>query len=79
MHATEVKSGESACSCGSTDLQKVSKTTLPDEVEKAGGLIDLEEGDEEVMEDTDWLRAADPGEVDDDDYNEMFNRDPGQN
>ena len=79
LHATEVKSGESACSCGSTDLVNMGKTALPDEVEKAGGLIDLEEGDEEVMEDTDWLRAADPGEVDDDDYNEMFNRDPGQN
>ena len=78
LKATEIKLGESACSCGSTDLQKVSKTTLPDEVEKAGGLIGLEEGDEEVMEDTDWLRS-DPGRVDDEDYEDMFNQDPGQN
>jgi hypothetical protein len=56
----------------------VSKTTLPDEVEKAGGLIGLEEGDGEVMEDTDWLRS-DPGRVDDEDYEDMFNQDPGQN
>ena len=78
LHATEVKSGESACSCGSTDLVNMGKTTLPDEVEKAGGLIGLEEGDEEVMEDTDWLRS-DPGRVDDEDYEDMFNQDPGQN
>ena len=79
LKATEIKLGESACSCGSTDLMNVGETTLPDEVDKAGGLIDLGEDDNEILEDTDWLRGADPGEVDDDDYNDMFNRDPGQN
>ena len=27
LHATEVKSGESACSCGSTDVLKIGKTS----------------------------------------------------
>ncbi len=76
LQATEVKTGESACSCGSTDLLEVGKTTLPDEAARAGGLIDLAEDDDDVLEDTDWLRS-DLSEIDDDDYNDMFNQDPG--
>ena len=76
LQATEVKPGESACSCGSTDLLKVGKTTLPDEAAKAGGLIDLAEDDDNVLEDTDWLRS-DLSEIDDDNYDDMFNQDPG--
>ena len=79
FHATEVRLGESACSCGSADLVKVGETNLPDEAIKAGELIDLGEDNDGVMEDTDWLRSADPGEVDDNDYDNMFNQDPGQN
>ena len=35
--------------------------------------------DDEVLEDTDWLRPGDSGNVDDDNYENMFNQDPGQN
>ena len=79
LKATEIKLGESACSCGSTDLMNVGETTLPDEVDKAGGLIDLGEDDNEILEDTDWLRPGNSGHVDDDNYEDMFNQDPGQN
>ena len=74
---TEVNIGESVCACGSTDLRKVDKTTLPGEAAKAGGLIDLGE-DNDILEDTDWLRS-DPDGIDDEDYEDMFNQDPGQN
>ena len=76
---TEVKLGESACSCGSTDVLKTGQTTLPVEVLEAGGFVDPSEGDDEILEDTDWLRASGPGGIGDDDYEEMFNQDPGQN
>ena len=75
---TEVKLGESACSCGSTDVLKTGQTTLPVEVLEAGGFVDPSEGDDEILEDTDWLRARRPGDIGDDDYEDMFNQDPGQ-
>lgn len=76
---TEIKPDESACSCGSIDLMNVGRTTLPEEVDKAGGLIDLGEDGNEILEDTDWLRPGNSGCVDDDNYEDMFNQDPGQN
>jgi hypothetical protein len=75
---TEVKLGESACSCGSTDVLKTGKTTLPAEVLKAGGLIDSVEGDGEILEDVDWMRPGGSGKFDGD-YEDMFDQDPGQN
>ena len=79
LQATEVKLGESTCSCGSTDVLKVGKTTLPDEIAKAGILINKVDGDDETLEDTDWLRPGGSESVADDDYEDMFNQDPGQN
>ena len=75
---TEIKLGESVCACGSTDLLKADKTNLPSEAAKAGGLIGLGENDDSILEDTDWLRS-DPDGVDDEEYEDMFNQDPGQN
>ena len=75
---TEVKLGESACSCGSTDVLKTGQTNLPAEVLKAGGLTDPSEDDDETSEDTDWLRPGGSGSLGDD-YEDMFNKDPGQN
>jgi hypothetical protein len=75
---TEVKLGESACSCGSTDVLKTGQTNLPAEVLKAGGLTDPSEDDDETSEDTDWLRPGGSGSFGDD-YEDMFNQDPGQN
>ena len=75
---TEVKLGESACSCGSTDVLKTGKTTLHAEVLKAGGLIDSVEGDDEILEDLDWMRPGGSGKFDGG-YEDMFDQDPGQN
>jgi len=75
---TEVKLGESACACGSTDVLKIGQTTLPGEVLKASGFVDLSKDDGEILEDTDWLRPGGSGSFDDD-YEDMFNQDPGQN
>ena len=79
LEDTEIEIGESACSCGSTDLLKVGKTALPKEAAQAGGLVEEGMDDDEVLEDTDWLRPSDSGNVDDDNYENMFNQDPGQN
>ena len=78
LQATEVKLGESACSCGGTDVLKIGQTTLPIEVLEAGGFVELGEGDDQILEDTDWLRPGGSGSFDDD-YEDMFNQDPGQN
>ena len=78
LQATEVKLGESACSCGSTDVLKIGQTTLPIDVLEAGGFIDPDEDDDKILEDTDWLRPSGSGDIDDDDYEDMFNQDPGQ-
>ena len=78
LQATEVKLGESACSCGSKDVSKIGKTTLPTEVLEAGGLVEQAMDDDEILEDTDWMRSGSEG-VNDDDYEDMFNQDPGQN
>ena len=78
LQATEVKLGESACSCGSKDVLKLGKTTLPAEVLEAGGLVEQAMDDDEILEDTDWMRSGSKG-VNDDDYEDMFNQDPGQN
>ena len=78
LQATEVKLGESACSCGSKDVLKLGKTTLPAEVLEAGGLVEQAMDDDEALEDTDWMRSGSK-EVNDDDYEDMFNQDPGQN
>jgi len=51
--------------------------TLPAEVLKAGGLNDPSENDE-ILEDTDWIRPGGSGSFDDD-YEDMFGQDPGQN
>ena len=77
LEDTEIEIGESACSCGSTDVLKTGRMTLPAEVLKAGGLNDPSE-DGKILEDTDWLRPGGSGSFDDD-YEDMFNQDPGQN
>ena len=79
LKATEVKLGESACACGSKDLLEVGKTQLPDEAAKVGGLIDPIDSDDEILEDTDWLRSGSSENFGDEDYEDMFNQDPGQN
>jgi hypothetical protein len=54
----------------------VGKTALPSEALQAGGLAD--NGDDEVLEDTDWMRSG-SGDIIDDNYEDMFDQDPGQN
>ena len=76
LEATEVQLGESACQCGSKDVLRVGKTALPSEALQAGGLAD--NGDDEVLEDTDWMRSG-SGDIIDDNYEDMFDQDPGQN
>ena len=68
LKGTEVKLGESACACGSTDLLEIGETKLPDEAAKAGGLIDRVEGDDGILEDTDWLRPGSSEDYSDEDY-----------
>ena len=78
LKVTEVKLGESACACGSTNLLEIGETNLPEEAAKAGGLINSVD-DDEILEDTDWLRPGGSKDLGDEDYEDMFNQDPGQN
>ena len=55
------------------------ETSLPNEAAQVGALMDQDETDDEISEDTDWLRPGGSGDIDDDNYEDMFNQDPGQN
>ena len=79
LQTTEIEPGKSSCSCGSTDLLNMDEVTLPDEAAEGSGLIGPDENNDEALEDTDWLRSGESGSADDEDYNNMFNQDPGQN
>ena len=69
---------ESACFCGSTDLVEKDFADFADKAASAGLLFDTKGDGDELLEDTDWLRS-DSTVTKDEDYNEMFDQDPGQN
>jgi DNA-directed RNA polymerase subunit RPC12/RpoP len=72
--STEVTAGESTCRCGSSNLFLQSAPTIPLLAETAGAFKD--EDDRPEKEGFDWCRPASNEEISDD-YNEVFDNDPG--
>jgi hypothetical protein len=71
---TEITMGESTCRCGSSNLALKDSPSIPLLAEEAKNLKEHEE--EPVDSDFDWCRPASAEEVSDD-YNEIFDDDPG--
>ena len=73
---TPFDEGKTACRCKSLNIQKVGQSELYEEAEEAGAFeVDEEELDTDPGED--WCRS-DLSSLDSiDDYNEMFDQDPG--
>ena len=79
LKETEFVEGESTCRCGSTHLSLFEESTIAEDAEEAGA-FDLEDESFEDKEDEDdglsWIRSD--SDLDhDEDYNDMFDRDPG--
>lgn len=72
LKGTVIDIGETTCQCGSSNITQMQAHTLPN-----AALVFEEKKDLEVLEDTDWLRSGTLDSPEDDDYNEMFDKDPG--
>jgi DNA-directed RNA polymerase subunit RPC12/RpoP len=77
LKETEFDEGNTPCRCGSTNVFKVEPSTIAEDAEEAGA-FELEE-ENDASEEFDWYRS-DSGNMDTmDDYNELFDQDPGAN
>ncbi len=72
---TEITMGESTCRCGSLNLALQDSPSIPLLAEEAKGRT-AEADAEPVDDDFDWCRPA-PQEELSDDYNDVFDDDPG--
>lgn len=75
---TLFEKGKTACRCGSFKIQSKPKSTLYEEAEEAGA-FDLDEEELESTPSDDWCRSDLSGIEASEDYNEMFDQDPGDN
>ena len=73
---TEFQEGEAECRCGSRSITPMDAPTIEGNPLLAGD-FEPEERDEN-SENFDWCRSA-PGEPLEEDYNDIFNNDPGSN
>jgi hypothetical protein len=75
---TPFEKGKTACRCGSFNIESIPKSTLYEDAEEAGA-FDLDDEDLDTTPSDDWCRSDLSGIEAMDDYNEMFDRDPGDN
>jgi len=75
LKETNFKIGESKCRCGSDDLVKTNCTNFVQSARNAGA---FDFGDEASPSDDDWYRSE-PIQDQDLNYNDMFDRDLGEN
>jgi hypothetical protein len=75
---TPFEKGKTSCRCQSFNIQKISKSTLYEEAEEAGA-FEMNDEDIETTPSDDWCRSDLSGIEASDDYNEMFDQDPGDN
>ncbi len=78
MKDTLFEKGKTACRCGSFNIQKVSKSTLFEDAEETGA-FDVDEKNLDTTPSDDWCRSDLSGIEASEDYNEMFDQDPGDN
>ena len=71
---TEVTPGESTCRCGSSNLALQASPTIPLLAEEAGAF--MKDDKVPVEDDFDWCRPS-PNEEITEDYNDVFDNDPG--
>ncbi len=75
---TKFEKGKTACRCGSFNIQKISKSTLYEDAEEAG-TFELDDEDLDTTPSDDWCRS-DLSDIEaSEDYNEIFDQDPGDN
>ncbi len=75
---TPFEKGKTACRCKSFNVQKIAQSSLYEEAEEAGAFeMDGEALDTDPGED--WCRSDLSGIDTLEDYNEMFDHDPGDN
>jgi len=75
---TSFEKGKTACRCGNLNIRAISKSTLYEDAEEAGA-FDLDDEDIDTTPSDDWCRSDLSGIEAMDDYNEMFDQDPGEN
>ena len=78
LKSTLFEKGKTACRCGGFNIQKISKSTLYEDAEEAGA-FDADKEDLDTTPSDDWCRSDLSGIEASDDYNEMFDQDPGDN
>ena len=75
---TPFEKGKTSCRCGSFNIQKISKSTLYEDAEEAG-VFDPDQEDLDTTPSDDWCRS-DLSDIEaSEDYNEIFDQDPGDN
>jgi hypothetical protein len=73
---TLFEKGKTACRCGSFNIKSIAKSTLYEDAEEAGA---FDEDELDSVPDDDWCRSDLSGIEASEDYNEMFDQDPGDN
>ena len=73
---TLFEKGKTACRCGSFSIKSIAKSTLYEDAEEAGA---FDEDELNSVPDDDWCRSDLSGIEASEDYNEMFDQDPGDN
>lgn len=72
---TEITPGQSNCRCGSTNLFLQDSPSIPMLAQEANAFGNSKDGDP-VEDDFDWCRSSSDEEASED-YNEIFDKDPG--
>ena len=75
---TPFEQGKTACRCQSFNIQKVAQSSLYKKAEEAGA-FDLDGEDLDTDPGEDWCRPDLSGLDTIEDYNELFDQDPGNN
>ncbi len=78
LKETPFEQGKTACRCQSFNILKVAQSSLYEEAEEAGA-FELGEEDLDTDPGEDWCRSDLSDIKANDDYNEMFDHDPGDN
>jgi len=78
LKETKFDAGNTPCRCGGTNILAISAANISAEAEKAGAFNLDDPADLDVEEDFDWFRSSGDDSLPDD-YNEIFDQDPGVN
>ena len=75
---TPFEKGKTACRCQSFNIEKISKSSLYEDAEETG-VFEVDDEDLDTIPSDDWCRS-DLSDIEaTEDYNEIFDQDPGDN